>query len=63
MRQSVSRGEDLPLAGFVQREAILGAGPHAVAIDQHGEYVIVGKPVGRGEVLKPEARHIGRGAE
>jgi hypothetical protein len=63
MGESVGSGEDFPFAVFEQRQAVLGACPNAIAVNQDAIDVIVGKPVGDGEVLLAEAGHVGRRGE
>src|SRR5271165_3506981 len=58
MRESISRCEHLPLAVFVQTEAILRRSPDAASVNQHAENVVVWQPIGRGEVLPAEVRHV-----
>jgi hypothetical protein len=52
------RAEGLPRAIFVQAEAVFGARPNAVAVDQHAEDVIVGQAVRGGEILPAEHGHL-----
>ena len=54
MRQTVRRAKDFPFAVLVEAEAVLGARPDALAIDQDAEHMVVGQAVGSGEVLPAE---------
>ena len=58
MRQSIFGGVGLPLAVFVEPQAVVRARPDAVAIHQHGVHVIVGQAVRGGEVFKAKARQL-----
>ncbi len=60
MRQAIGGGEHFPLAVFVERQPVVGARPDLVAVHADAVHVIVGQPVGGGEVLPAKARQIFR---
>ena len=68
MGQPIGGREDLPLAFFVERQSVVGAGPDAVAIHAYAVHAVVGQALRRGEVLPAIQGHVlgkklGRGEE
>src|SRR5579872_1885068 len=58
MGQPVGSCEDAPLALLIQREAIVGSGPDAIAVDGNAVDTVVRQAVRGAEVFPAVARHL-----
>src|ERR1019366_115369 len=68
MGQPIGGPEDLPLAFFVERQSVVGAGPDAIAIHAYAVHAVVGQALRSGEVFPAIPGHVlgkkpGRGEE